>query len=442
MNGQQLPLIKTSIPGPRSRALARELQNHECPNITLFSENSPIFWEKAAGSNVYDADGNRYVDFTAGFGVANAGHLNGKVVQAIRKISSRLIHHLGDVYPSKSKLTLMKELKKVFPRNLNTCFFGNSGSEAVEIALKTALLATGKPGIIVFEGAYHGLSYGALRATSMLNFRKPFASQLDKHTTVLPLPGQFPDFIPEEIVLEKIREKIKNQAVGAVLIEAVQGRGGIRIAPFSFMRKLRKICSENQTMMIVDEIFSGFARTGKWFAFEHSGVIPDLVTIGKGMSGGFPISACVGTREAMSHWPRHEGEALHSSTFMAHPMGCAMSLASIGEIRGKKLIQKARQKGKFLLSSLRDMAGRHRSVGHVRGEGLMIGLEIIDPQNQSPDSSKAHSITAECLKNGLILLSDGIHKNVLTLTPPLVIHEKLIRKGIGILEKCIAKAES
>jgi 4-aminobutyrate aminotransferase/(S)-3-amino-2-methylpropionate transaminase len=202
------------------------------------------------------------------------------------------------------------------------------------------------------------------------------------------------------------------------------------------------LCSKHHVLMIVDEIFSGFARTGKWFAFEHSGIVPDLVTIGKALSGGFPISACVGTREAMSHWPRHEGEALHSSTFMAHPIGCAMSLASIGEIRQKKLIQKARQKGKILMARLQDMARRYVSIGHVRGAGLMIGLEIICSKDQSPDAPKAFSIAEACLKNGLILLSDGIHKNVLSLTPPLVIDEKLIEKGVGILEKCIAKAEA
>lgn len=438
MTGTALPKIRTKIPGPGSRRLAKKLLRYECPNVTAVSEDTPIFWERAKGANVWDVDANLYVDLVAGFGVANVGHGNANVVRALRQQAAKLPHAMGDVYPSQNKVELLETLAKICPKPLERALLASSGSEAVEIAMKTALLATGKPGLIVFEGAYHGLSYGALRATSMLDFREPFKSQLDSHRFVVPFPISYPKIIPEEKALGQIQILLREKPIGAILIEPIQGRGGIRIAPASFLRSLRKICDENKILLMADEIYSGFGRTGKWFAFEHSGIVPDIVTVAKGLSGGFPISACLGTREAMAAWPRHHGEALHTSTFLGNPMGCAMALASIREIEGRGLVKQAKILGEKFSRMIQGLKEISPQIGDVRGVGLMIGVEIVkDAKMTTPDREKAQALVTACLKKGLILLSDGIHGNVLSITPPLVITEKQLLYAYEILEKCL-----
>lgn len=436
--GTALPKIKTKIPGPKSNRLTQDLLRYECPNITGISSDSPIFWERARGSNVVDVDGNTYIDLTSGFGVTNAGHGNSKVIDALIKQAKNLPHSLGDVYPARIKVKLLEALSQIVPKPLEQTFLASSGSEAVEIAMKTAMLATEKPGIIVFEGSYHGLTYGALQATSLLDFQIPFLQQLGTHVTRVPFPISYPHKISEEEVLVKIHSIIRRQPIGAILIEPIQGRGGVRIASVSFMKHLRKLCSEHKILLIADEIYSGFARTGKFFAFEYSGIVPDLVTVGKGLSGGFPISACIGTPSVMSVWPRHRGEALHTSTFLGNPLGCAMALASIQEIKTKRLVQRAHSLGDKFLKKLRFLKSEENSIGDVRGRGLMIGLEIVkNSKNYRPDPEKAGRTASECLKRGLIVLSDGIHQNVLAITPPLVITEKQMDCAVKIIRLCL-----
>lgn len=401
-----LPLLRTRIPGPRSRALGRQLHRFESRNVTFVSDRWPIFWQRARGVNVWDVDGNRYIDLTAAFGVANVGHSNSGVVAAIRRQSGKLLHAMGDVHPNELKARLARELVALtFGRwlpNLRISWndrlktssdspgrvlFTNTGAEAVEAALKTAAIHTGKPGVVAFHGAYHGLTYGALAATSRELFRAPFAEQL----------GRFVRHVPFGTIPESADD------CGAVLVEPIQGRGGMRAAPKDFLPALRRFCDEHGMLLILDEVYTGFCRTGRWFACEHWGVVPDLICVGKALGGGLPISACIGKAAVMDSWPASEGEAIHTSTFLGHPLGAAAALAALAEMKRRRLCERAAKLGARIQQRL-----------PVRGKGLMLGLEV----------GNAPELCERLLQRGVIAIPEGERSEVLGITPPLTISEQ------------------
>ena len=392
-----LPSLKTKVPGPKSRALARELRRYESRNITYISDHWPIFWERAAGANVWDVDGNRYIDLTAAFGVASVGHGNPRVVAAIKAQAGKLLHAMGDVHPNELKLKLARELVALtfgrWEKSEGRVIFANSGAEAVEAALKTAVMHTKRPGVIAFEGAYHGLTYGALDTTWRADFRSPFSSQLGHFTAHVPF-GRVPEV-----------SNLKN--FGAVIVEPIQGRGGIVVPPDDFLQTLRKFCYSHGLLLIFDEIYTGFCRTGRWFASEHWGVVPDIVCVGKAMAGGFPMSACIGRADVMDSWPGSKGEAIHTSTFLGNPLGCAAALASIGEMKRMKLDARSRELGEWFSKRL-------ARIGKVRGKGLMLGLEV----------GNAVPIVEKLLQRGMLALPEGSRGEILGVTPPLVITKR------------------
>src|SRR5476651_1657761 len=334
------------------------LRDFESRNVLFFEEDGswPIVWERAKGMNVWDADGKKYLDLTAAFGVAAAGHANPNVVKAGQKQMATLLHAMGDVHPHALKAQLARKLSKItFERWSNgkksgKTIFSNSGFEAVESALKTATLATKKRGVIAFNGAYHGLGYGALNVTYRDFFRSPFQSQLREFGHFVLFPKKTSGLATVEF---QIRNFFRRERIGAILVEPVQARGGCNVPPPEFLPLLRKLCDEHGALLILDEIYTGFGRTGKWFACEHSGVIPDLICLGKALTGGFPLSACVGRADLMdAAWPASTGEAIHTSTFLGHPVGCAMALAQISEIEKLNLPERAAELGKYLLELL------------------------------------------------------------------------------------------
>jgi acetylornithine/succinyldiaminopimelate/putrescine aminotransferase len=304
---------------------------------------------------------------------------------------------MGDVHPNELKLKLARELVGLtfgrWNKSEGRVIFANSGAEAVEVATKTAAIHTKRPGIIAFEGAYHGLTYGALDTTWRADFRSPFSKQLGHFTAHVPF-GRLPDVA-------------KIQDFGAVIVEPIQGRGGIVVPPNDFLPRLRRFCDDHGLVLILDEIYTGFCRTGRWFACEHSGVVPDLVCVGKAMAGGFPISACIGSAKVMDSWPESRGEAIHTSTFMGNPLGCAAALASVGEMKRLKLDARSRELGDWL-------AARLARIGKVRGRGLMLGLEV----------DNAVPIIEKLLQRGVLALPEGSQSEVLGLTPPLVITKR------------------
>jgi 4-aminobutyrate aminotransferase-like enzyme len=428
-----------------ARQTLQLLRDHESRNV-LFAEPDgswPIVWERAKGVHVWDADGKKYLDLTAAFGVAAAGHANSNVVKAGQRQMGKLLHAMGDVHPHALKAQLARELSRLTferwtkksKRITGKVIFSNSGFEAVESALKTAMLATGKYGVIAFEGGYHGLGYGALNATHREHFRRPFDSQLGKFGHFAKYPSQESDLPSLESSLHNI---FRREQIGAILVEPVQARGGINVPPPEFLPLLRRLCNQHGALLILDEIYTGFGRTGKWFACEHGGGVPDVICLGKALTGGFPLSACVGRADMMdAAWPASTGEAIHTSTFLGHPVGCAMALAQISEIRRLKLCERAETLGTELLKQLSILHPPSSILVSARGLGLMAGLELSRPDGQ-PATTAALAAIKKLLHRGYIFLPEGEHANVISFTPPLTITKAQLAKAVAALAEVLA----
>ena len=415
------PRLVTPVPGPRSRELARRLRRVESPNVTYLAPDFPVFWEEAKGCLVTDVDGNRFLDVTAAFGVASVGHSHPRVVAAVRAQAEKLLHGMGDVHPSEVKVRLCERVAELVPLPHPQVILGQNGGDAVEAALKTAMLATGRPGVLAFEGGYHGLTYGALDVTARADFRTPFQPQL----------GGFTRHLPYGCPLEHVRAHLTDHTPGAVLAEPIQGRGGIVVPPPGWLRGLREVCSETNTLLILDEIFTGWGRTGDWFACDHEKVIPDILCVGKAMGGGLPISACVASTDLMASWGESTGEALHTSTFLGNPVACAAALAALDVLEEEDLPGRALQGGAVFARGLHALQSEFpEQIAGVRGRGLMLGLEFVSP-------SLALPLVPVALRAGLILLPAGDGR-VLEFVPPLVIEEEQIAWCLAVLQRLLA----
>jgi len=417
------PELVSAVPGPHSRALARRLSEVESRNVTCVAPAPPIFWERAAGSNVWDVDGNRFVDLGAGFGVANTGHAHPRVVDAVVDQCERLLHAMGDVQPADVKVALLEALARRYPGGAAARgVLGSSGSDAVETALETALLATGRPGVVAFEGAYHGLSLGALDATWRPFFREPFAARLPR-ATAFARYGHADD--------ARRAARSCSTPVGAVLVEPIQGRGGERIPPEGFLSQLRALCDQQGWLLIVDEVYTGMGRTGRWFACEHEGVVPDLLCVGKGLASGMPISACLGRAEVMDAWPASGGEALHTQTFLGHPPGCAAALAALAVLEEEKLVERAAETGARALAHLRHRLADAPGIRDVRGRGLLLAIEC-------DGAERAGGACARALSRGVIALASGDAGEVVSITPALSIEPEILELALDLLVGALA----
>ncbi len=459
------------MPGRSSQVILRLLRDYECRNVTYVDPAGdwPIVWTRARGCHVWDAEGRRYLDLTAAFGVAAAGHANPRVVRAGQRQMARLLHAMGDVHPHPLKACLARALSRITferwtcPNRRVACeslrppgagetgpetadvraplrartLFANSGFEAVEAALKTALLATGRPGVVAFEGAYHGLGYGALNATQREYFRGPFRPQLREFAVFAPYPER-----PEALAsaLDAVDRALCRGDVGAVLVEPAQARGGIRFPVPGFLSALRRQCDAHGALLILDEIYTGFGRTGRWFACEHEAVVPDLLCVGKALAGGFPLSACVGRADLMDRaWPPATGEAIHTSTFLGHPVGCAMALAQIAELRRRRLIQRAARLGRVLQQELARLPATLNGLRvAARGRGLMAGLELTRADG-APATDACLRAVKDLLHRGFILLPEGAHSHVIGLTPPLTVSERDLRRAVAALGQTLRR---
>jgi len=410
-DGTQGPEVITPIPGPNSQKWVDRLASHECPAITArrarrasslgAASADPIVWKSAVGANVIDVDNNRFVDLTAGFGVASAGHRNPKVVKAAQTQLSILPHVMGDAFPDTTRIQLLERLSSL--TGLDRAILGSSGSDGVEAALKTGRILSGKPGVLAFKGGYHGLSYGSLAVTGYHReaFRGPFEEQLSNHVQHGDFGGEIPDL----------------RDIGTVIVEPIQGRGGIRVPPSGWLQALADKAHAAGAALIFDEVYTGFGRTGDWFAFQQEGVRPDLLVLGKGMAGGFPISAALGTAEAMDAWGASQGEALHTQTFLGNPVGCAMALACIGEL--ESVVPTVTPKGERLRGVLQQRGYT------VRGRGLMLGIELSDTL----------AISRALLERGFIILPAGENAEVLGVTPPLTITDDQLMSFVSALDE-------
>ncbi len=404
------PRILTAIPGPESQGWVDRLAERECPAITArrarramslgAAQDDPIVWARAQGIMVEDVDGNRFVDLTAGFGVASVGHAHPSVVTAAKTQLDQLVHVMGDAYPETQRVRLLERLAE--RTGLDRTILGSSGADAVEAALKTARMATGRDRVVAFDAGYHGLSYGALAATGYNadQFRAPFEGQLGTHVHHAEFGGPLPDL----------------SGVGAVIVEPIQGRGGMRVPPAGWLKSLQDAAHAAGALLILDEIYTGFGRTGAWFAFQDEGLCPDLVCLGKGMAGGFPISACIGTRQVMDAWGASTGMALHTQTFLGNPVGCSMALACTSVL--DTVIPDVAGTGAWLTAAL-------EARGYtVRGRGLMLGIEMEDTLE----------VSRALLQAGYIALPAGQRAEVLALTPPLVIGQSALQGFVDALD--------
>ena len=422
----------SSSSGSTRQEWAARLSRVESRNVTRLRPVPP-FWTDALGAEVRDTAGNAYLDFTGAFGVAMAGHRHPLVVKRIKAQTERLVHGMGDIQPPAVKVEFMERLAALMPWPESRIILGLSGSDAVEAALKTAQLATGRMGVIAFEGSYHGLTLGALATTHRDHFRRPFAGRLADHVRFTPFPTT-PDGAKR--ALGRVADLLSARdsvPIGAVIVEPVQGRAGVVVPPRGFLAELARVARAAGALLIADEIFTGMGRTGDLLACDDDGVVPDLICLGKALGGGLPLSACCGSAAVMDAWPPSSGEAVHTSTFLGHPLGCAAGLGFLDALETDELVARARRLGAqardYLVAGLDDCD----EVVDVRGRGLMLGIELRATSSTTP----AAEIASLVLGSGLVVLPAGRSGDVVELTPPATMAWPELERGLSILVAAI-----
>lgn len=396
---------------------------------------------KADGVYVEGADGKRYMDFSSGLAVSNTGHSNPAVIEAASKQLKKFIHS-GCIFYYEAEVELAEKLARVTPGAIDMFFFSNSGAEAVEGAVKLARAVTGRQGVISFTGGFHGRTMGALTlTTSSARYRKGchplvpgFYHSPYPYCFRCPM-GQREKTCSMECFsyLESIlKHQITPGEVACVIIEPVLGEGGYVVPPKGFLNSLRELCTREGILFIADEVQSGMGRTGRWFASEHYGVVPDIITIAKGIASGFPLSAVGAPKKIMRKWP----PGSHGTTFGGNPVSCAAASATIDTIENDKLLANALRLGGYALRRLKAMKKTRPFIGDVRGLGLMIGVEFVGKRNV-PDGARLERVMKRCLEKGLIMIECGMDKNIARLMPPLNIKRTEFSRGLDIFEEAI-----
>ncbi len=438
------PRLRVPHPGPKTRErLARLRRSESRAALTFGISPETVVVERALGAAVEDVDGNVFLDFAAGFGSLNAGHCHPRVVEAIREQAGRA--HQAMSLAADVRLGLMEKVLSLVPGpSPKKMILAASGSEAAEIALKLARRATGRHEVVAFEGAFHGRTLGALALMGRKAQRAGLgAFQAGVHHVPYPYPYRSPlgadPAACAEGTVRLIEEFLQNPSSGwgevaAIILEPVQGNGGMIPAPPGFLRALRALCDRHGILLIVDEVMSGFCRTGKMFAFEHEeGVEPDLLVLGKSISGGLPLAACVAKAEIADA----SGAGTESSTYAGNLVACAAGLASIAVYEEEGLAARAAKVGAYFLRRLEELAERHAAVGEVRGRGLMVAAELVADRATREALAVAKEASAAALAKGLILYPGGHHGNVLAFLPPLIIGESHVDAALGIVDEVL-----
>jgi 4-aminobutyrate aminotransferase len=391
--------------------------------------------DHAQGSYIYDIHGNKYLDFTCGIGVTNTGHCHPRVVEAIQKQAGLLIHGQANIVFHKPMLELVDQLKTVINPAIDGFFFTNSGAEAVEGAVKLARYATGRPNIIVFQGSFHGRTIGSMSLTTSKTVYRSGYQPLMAGVFVAPYPysyrygwsdEQTADWCLNELEFLLLSQTAP-QETAAILFEPVLGEGGYVVPPPGFLKSLRAICDQHGILLIVDEIQSGFGRTGKWFAHEHFDVIPDIMTVAKGIASGLPLSGVFSRLDLMKKWQT----GTHGGTFGGNAVACAAGAATVRAMRDEKMPENARVRGLQLISHLRRAQLDYPLIGDVRGLGLMIGVEFRSA-DRKPDKVTTKAVVQACFDRKLLLLTCGTYDNVIRWIPPLIVSEKQIDEAVDI----------
>ena len=416
----------------------------------VWKKYSDVVVERAEGAYIFAADGRRYLDFTSGIGVTNTGHCHPKVVAAARDQVGKLIHGEANLVYHKPMLDLTDELLAVVPPGFDTFFFGNSGAEAVEGALKMARQVSSRPAVIAFQGAFHGRTMGALSlTTSKAMYRAHYSPLLAGvyHTPYpycyrCPLAGTLaapsavePPHAPAGCGLKwclgqleyLLATQVVPADVAAIIFEPVLGEGGYVAPPVEFARALRRLCDEHGIFLIMDEVQAGIGRTGRFFAHEHYGIRPDIITMAKGLASGLPLSCIAAPRAIMGRW----APGSHGTTFGGNAVSCAAAVATLRAIRDEGMVANAAQMGSALLDGLLGLKARDAGIGDIRGLGLMLAAEFVAADG-SPDAARSHEILHECSERGLLLLACGVYDNAIRFVPPLIVSREQVQEALAI----------
>lgn len=417
------------------------LTEHERWVARAKTPHVPKFIAHGSGAVLYDVDGKEYIDFSGGVGSLNVGQSHPKVVAAIAAQAEKFIHTDYAVVPYDVYVQVCRKLSELVPGPTpKKAILFNSGSEAVENAIKIARYATRRPAIIAFEGAFHGRTYGSLSLTSRVYPYKagfgPFLPEVYR----IPYPNKYRGITTDDVMdsLEKLfRRYVAATDVAAIIVEPVQGEGGYLVPDADFLPRLRAVCDEHGIILIVDEIQTGFGRTGKMFALEYFDVEADLVTVGKSLGGGLPLSGVVGKAELMDT-PIPGGLG---GTFPGNPVACAAALAVFEIFEEEPLLERAHVIGETMLGRMREWQQQYPFIGDARGLGAMVAMEIVkDQESKVPNPELTARITQKAWENGAVILQAGVDGNVLRFPMPLVMSDEQLQKGLDILEQSMREA--
>jgi len=406
----------------------------------VWTRYTPIIASHGEGTYIYDLEGMPYLDFTCGIGVTNTGHCHPHVVAAIQKQAGLLLHGQANIVFHRPLLELANELRTILPAELDGYFFSNSGAEAIEGALKLARSATGRPNVIVFQGSFHGRTIGTMSLTTSKTIYRAGYQPLMPGVFVAPFPYAYRYGWDEEQTSQWCLEELEYlftsqtapQETAAILLESVIGEGGYIVPPASFMRGLRAICDRHGILLILDEIQSGFGRTGRWFAFEHYGVVPDITTVAKGLASGLPLSGVFSRMDLMKKWT----PGSHGGTYGGNAVATAAAVATIQAIREENMLVNAQQRGSQLATGLRHLQEEFPAIGDVRGLGLMIGTEFRTPDRR-PDKETAKAVVHACQDKRLLLLTCGPWDNTIRWVPPLIVTADQVNQALTILSQAL-----
>ncbi len=441
------PKIQTALPGPNALRVLAGDEKFISPSYT---RSYPMVAKRGRGIVVEDVDGNEFFDFSAGIAVTSTGHCHPEVVAAIQRQAAELIHMSGTDFYYESMVTLAERLSKIAPMpGPHKIYYGNSGAEAIECALKLARYHSKRQHIIAFLGAFHGRTMGALSLTASKPQQKRRFSPLVPGVTHVRYPDIYRGCVggpqdAEQFALgcaRYIEDKLFKtvlapEEVAAIFVEPIQGEGGYVVAPTVFMQELRRICDKHGILLVVDEVQSGIGRTGKWFAVEHTGVHPDMVCIAKGIASGMPLGVCMTRAEIMDWLP-----GSHASTFGGNPVCIAAALATLDVIEREGLLRNAQEVGNHMMKRMADWPKKHKIVGDIRGRGLMIGVDIVkDQQTREYGNAERDQIVEGAFERGVLFLGCG--PSTVRIAPPLIVTREEADLAIDVLEESIAAVEA
>ena len=431
--GYQRPEVRVPPPGPAARVWAERAINVNAPMGPGLGRLRPsLVYARGFGANVFDPDGNRFVDLAAGFGAQLLGHCHPELTQVITEQAATLTHALGDVYPCAEKIELQERLAQLPGTGAYRVILGQSGADAVTAALKTALLATGRAGVVTFSGAYHGLGYAPLALCQLReSYRKPFTSQLNPQVHTLPYPTTHE---AAEQTLSMLDELLVHETIGAVIVEPILGRGGCLAPPDDFLRRLVELCRDRGAISICDEILTGLGRSGAWLRGNAQGAEPDVICLAKGLGGGLPLSACIAKSEVMQSWAQPE-EVVHTSTFAGTPLVAAAGLRMLDVLQRDGLVDSCAKRGEQWMQRLRLAVQGLPLVRAIRGSGFLIGIDV------GPSAGKAGLVCQRLLAKGWIASTGGGTREVVVLTPPLTITDELLDAATLALQEALHEVQ-